>query len=80
MLRFLALTLLAYLVWQGIERLLDRLAEPAQPQQPQANQQGSPPVALARCVVCGVHFPAANSFGPTQPICSESCRQAESDP
>jgi hypothetical protein len=64
MLRILALLVLAYLVWQGIERLMERLTGSPSPDnlvptktRQAASAQGIE-TALEPCRGCGVHVPA----------------------
>jgi hypothetical protein len=77
MIRLLFLVLLAYLVWRGIESLLDqvRLPSPTPQTPPPAGPQVVEP--LVRCAGCGTHVlrsrtltAAGGAF-----FCSDECRR-----
>jgi hypothetical protein len=81
MVRVVLLIVIAYLVWQGIERLLDRLRALDGGAARRGGRRPAAPAALeetlVRCPVCGVHAlrsrtlpaPGGGSF------CSEECRR-----
>lgn len=84
MARLLLLVVIAYLVWLGIESLLNRLrafgAPPARrtgaPRRETPAQDARAIETLVRCTACGVHV--ARSRILTQggePYCSEECRR-----
>ena len=84
MARLLLLVVIAYLVWLGIESLLNRLrafgAPSARPAGPRRRatpaKEGTGIETLVRCAGCGVHV--ARSRILTQggePYCSEECRR-----
>lgn len=85
MTRLLLLVLIAWLVWQGIQRLLDRLRlasgaarpEPARPARAERAGRADNVETLVRCAGCGVHVSRAQTS--TVPggalVCSEECRR-----
>jgi hypothetical protein len=80
MFRILLLVLIAYLVWLGIESLLDRLSggAPARRDRPArpSPETSSTIETLVRCAGCGAHFPRSRTLtagGKT--FCSEECRR-----
>jgi hypothetical protein len=85
MTRLLLLVLIAWLVWQGIERLLDRLRlaagagrrEPVRPERSGRSGRSETVETLVRCAVCGVHVSRLHTL--TVPggalVCSEECRR-----
>jgi len=81
MTRLLLLAVIAYLVWLGIESLLDRLrALGAGPRPPRASQPGGADavtLSLVRCAGCGTHLPRSRALsgGGGEPFCSEECRR-----
>jgi hypothetical protein len=83
MTRLLLLVVIAYLVWLGIERLLDKLrvaaGVTARPLRPPAPPPDSPSGAetLVRCAGCGVHVLPSRTLTAAggQRFCSEECRR-----
>jgi hypothetical protein len=80
MTRLLLLMLIAWLVWQGIERLLDRLrlaAGAARPERAERAGRSDNVETLVRCAGCGVHVSRSQTL--TVPggalVCSEECRR-----
>jgi hypothetical protein len=88
MTRLLLLVLIAWLVWQGIERLLDRLRlaagatrrEPTRPERGGRSERAGRSdnvETLVRCAGCGVHVSRSHTL--TVPggalVCSEECRR-----
>jgi hypothetical protein len=85
MTRLLLLVLIAWLVWQGIERLLDRLRlaaggtrpEPSRPGRAERAGRADNVETLVRCAGCGVHVSRSRTL--TAPggalVCSEECRR-----
>jgi len=83
MARVLLLLVIAYLVWLGIESLLNRLRAFGSPAVRRTGPRRAPPAqdaqgieTLVRCTACGVHV--ARSRILTQggaPYCSEECRR-----
>jgi hypothetical protein len=61
MIRLLVLVLLAYLVWRGIESLLDqvRLSPPRRAEPPAGPQIVE---TLVRCAGCGTHLPRSRTL------------------
>jgi hypothetical protein len=90
MIRLLLLVVIAYLVWLGIESLLNRLrgsvgatVRPLRPPGPprdsgQGTGQGSGQITetLVRCAGCGAHFPRSRTLtAGRETFCSEECRR-----
>jgi hypothetical protein len=83
MIRLLLLVVIAYLVWLGIESLLNRLrgaggvtVRPLRP--PRAAGQGTGQITetLVRCAGCGSHFPRSRTLtAGGETFCSEECRR-----
>jgi len=85
MTRLLVLVLIAYLVWQGVERLLDRWRA-LQSGPPRASRPTAVPPSrassadtaetLVRCAGCGVHVPRSRTLTSGGELyCSEECRR-----
>jgi len=85
MTRLLLLVLIAYLVWQGVERLLERWralqSGPPRASRPTAVPPHRPRSAdtvepLVRCAGCGVHVPRSRTLTTGGRLyCSEECRR-----
>jgi uncharacterized protein len=83
MLRLLALALVAYLVFRGLESLLRqvRVIPPGQarPNGPAAAPRKAPESVetLVRCAGCGVHVPRSRAVTAAdgETYCSEDCRR-----
>jgi len=84
MARVLLLLVIAYLVWLGIESLLNRLrafGAPAArrtgpPRRAAAANDGRGIETLVRCTACGVHVSRSRILTQGgEPYCSEECRR-----
>ncbi|HEX3530517.1 MAG TPA: PP0621 family protein [Thermoanaerobaculia bacterium] len=82
MTRVLLLMVIAYLVWLGIESLLNRLrafgAPPAHRTGPRraASNDAQGIETLVRCTACGVHVSRSRILTQGgEPYCSEECRR-----
>jgi hypothetical protein len=84
MIRLLLLVVIAYLVWLGIESLLNRLrgsigatVRPLRPPRAPGQDTGQiTETTLVRCDGCGAHFPRSRILtAGGETFCSEECRR-----
>lgn len=76
--RLLLLSIVVYLVWQGLERLADAKeprsgsssVPPPQPPRSTESQKPFTATALVECSQCGIHFAPAVSSTEQPPVCA----------